>query len=226
MTTHATQWTVIRRAAQGVPEDQAEFVRRYGPIIRAYLGARWRQTPLFAEVDDATQQVFLDCFRKGGALDRADEERPAGFRAFLFGIVRNVARMTERKRARSREQQPTSDIDLEAIASNEESCAAVFDRAWASSLLRDAAELQLARARDKGPEAIRRHRLLQIRYGENLPIRKIAERWDVEPAVLHREYPKAKEEFRRALFDVVREQQGGGARAVERECSRLLSFFS
>ena len=72
MTSDSTRWTVIRRAARGVPEDQAEFVRRYGSVIRAYLGARWRQTPLFDEVDDAAQQVFIDCFKENGALQRAD----------------------------------------------------------------------------------------------------------------------------------------------------------
>jgi RNA polymerase sigma factor (sigma-70 family) len=222
VSTASTRWTVIRRAAQGVPEDQAEFVRRYAPVVRAYLGARWRGTPLFDEVDDAAQQVFLDCFK--GALGRADPER--SFRAFLFGVVRNVARALERKRARSREHQATSSIDLDAIAAKEDSCATAFDRAWAQALMRDAAELQLARARETGPDAVRRHRLLALRFGEGVPIREIARRWEVDADGLHREYPKAREEFRRALLDVVRELHGCGPEAVEKECTRLLGLFS
>jgi RNA polymerase sigma-70 factor (ECF subfamily) len=102
----------------------------------------------------------------------------------------------------------------------------VFDRAWAQALMRDAAELQLERARAKGPEAVRRHRLLALRYGENLPIREIAKRWEVDADLLHREYPKAREEFKRALMDVVRDLQGGGPEAVGEECARLLEHFS
>jgi len=221
----STRWTVIRRAAAGSAPDRAEFARRYGPVIRAYLGARWRETPLFPEVDDAAQQVFLDCFKEDGALGRADPDR-GGFRTFLLGVVRNVARMIERTRARSREHQPASDLDLEAIESKEDSAATVFDRAWARTLLRDAAELQLLRAKEQGPEAVRRHRLLALRYGENLPIREIAARWAVDAAVLHREYPKAREEFKRALVDVVRDLHGGGSQAIEAECARLLAHFS
>ncbi len=222
----STRWTVIRRAAQGIPADQAEFVGRYGSVIRAYLVARWRHTALFDQVEDAAQQVLLDCFKKDGALSRADPDREAGFRAFLYGVVRNVALTVERKRARTRERQTTSSVDLEAFESKEDSCATVFDREWARTLLRDAAEVQLARARKKGPDATRRHRLLALRYGENLPIREIAARWEMDAAVLHREYPKAREEFKRALMDVVRDLQGGGPEAVEEECTRLLGCFS
>ncbi|MCZ6786831.1 MAG: sigma-70 family RNA polymerase sigma factor [Planctomycetota bacterium] len=226
MSSVSTRWTVIRRAAQGIPADQAEFVGRYGSVIRAYLVARWRHTALFDQVEDAAQQVLLDCFKKDGALSRADPDRETGFRAFLYGVVRNVALTVERKRARTRERQTTSSVDLEAFESKEDSCATVFDREWARTLLRDAAEVQLARARKKGPDATRRHRLLALRYGENLAIREIAARWEMDAAVLHREYPKAREEFKRALMDVVRDLQGGGPEAVDEECTRLLGCFS
>lgn len=226
MSSDSTRWTIIRRAAQGVPADRAEFAHRYGPVIRAYLQARWRHTPLFEEIDDAAQQVFLDCFKENGALGRADPARGSSFRGFLYGVVRNVALATERRLVRSREEQAASSVDLERIASKEESCATAFDREWARGLLREAAELQLARAREAGPAAVRRHRLLGLRYGENLKIREIAARWEVEPDLLHREYPKAREEFKRALLDVVRDLQGGGPEAVEAECARLLDHFS
>ena len=222
----STRWTVIHRAAEGNEGARAEFVRRYTDVIRAYLGARWRQTPLAHEIDDAAQLVFLDCFKEDGALTRLDREKGPGFRAFLYGVVRNVARNLERKRGRRRERQPGSDIDLEVLASKDESLAKVFDRAWAATLLRDAAALQLERAREGGPEAIRRHRLLELRYGDGLPIREIAARWGVEADLLHRAYPRARDEFRRALLDVVREMQGGGPEGVEGECARLLAHFS
>ena len=181
---------------------------------------------MVSDVDDATQQVFLDCFKQGGALERVDPEKGAGFRAFLYGVVRNVARALERKRARSKEQQAPSDMDLDRFRAKEESLAQVFDRAWASAVLQSAALRQLERAQAKGEEAIRRHRLLVLRYGEGLPIRQIAARWEMEAKVLHREYPKAREEFKRALMDVVREMQGGDSQGVEAECQRLLAYFA
>ena len=92
MSSDSTRWTVIRRAAEGVPQARSEFASRYGPVIRAYLGARWRGTTFFHDVDDAAQQVFLDCFKENGALGRVDPERGTGFRPFLYGVVRNVAR--------------------------------------------------------------------------------------------------------------------------------------
>ena len=222
MSSDSTRWTVIRRAAQGSLPDRDHFARRYGPVIRAYLGARWRGTPLAAEVEDAAQQVFLDCFREDGALTRVDPEKGPGFRAFLYGVARNVALMTERTRARQRERQPTSDFDLEAQPAREDSLGRVFDRAWAQAVLRDAVQRQLEHARAKGPEALRRHRLLALRHGEDLPLRDIAVRWDVERSVLYREYRKAREEFRRALAEVLRDLNGGGPAAIEAECERLV----
>ena len=216
----STCWTMIRDAGEGDPVARERFAALYAPAVRAYLGARWGSGPLGQAADDAVQDVFVECYREGGALANADDRRQVPFRAFLFGVVRNVARGIERKRARSREQQPPSDFDLEA---KEDSCATAFDRAWAQALMRDAAELQLSRAREIGPEAVRRHRLLALRFGENLPIREIARRWEVDADVLHREYPKAREEFKRALMDVVGELHDGPA---EQECARLLGLFS
>ena len=226
MSSDSTRWTVIRRAAEGSEAARADFVRRYTDVIRAYLGARWRYTPLYEEIDDAAQQVFLDCFKENGALGRADPERGPGFRAFLYGVVRNVARGLERTRARAREQPLESGLDLEALEAKEESLAQVFDRAWAGSILTEAADLMLERAREKGSDAVRRHALLELRFGEGLPIREIAARWEVEAARLHHQFAQAREEFRRALMDVVRDLNGGGAEAVEVECRRLLGHFS
>ncbi len=136
-----TRWTVILGAAAGRPVDRAEFTRRYAPVIRAYLGARWNRTALAQEIDDAVQDVFVDCFAENGALVRVDPDRAGGFRAFLFGVVRNVAKRVESRR---REVQPPSGFDA---ASSAEPLSGVFDRAWAQSIMRQAGELQAERAR-------------------------------------------------------------------------------
>src|SRR5262245_30279972 len=97
----STCWTVIHAAATGSTGDRDEFVRHYGPVTRAYLAARWRSSPCLQELDDAVQEVFVECFKEGGVLDRA--ERGRGFRPFLYGVVLHVARRFETQRGRQRE---------------------------------------------------------------------------------------------------------------------------
>src|SRR5262249_46734204 len=84
----STCWTVIAGPAAGHGPDREQFARLYTPVVRAWLGARWRQHPLLADLDDAVQEVFVECFRAGGVLQRADPERAGGFRPFLFGVIR------------------------------------------------------------------------------------------------------------------------------------------
>jgi len=214
----ATCWTVIRGAAAGRGEARAEFARRYGSVIRAYLGARWKDLPLVHEIDDATQDVFLDCFRENGALARADDSRPFG--AFLYGVVRNVARRVERESARNG-LQLHSGFDLET---REKSLSGAFDRAWARSIMKQAAALQRSKAAGDERAAVRVE-LLRLRFQEDLPIREIATRLGEDPAKLHREYAVARAEFRAALREVVAEHHPHTPGDVERECQRLIRCF-
>jgi len=220
----STRWTIIRGAAAGVEADRAEFARRYASVIRSYLRARWKSGPLATEIDDATQEAFVQCFRDGGPLERAEPERSGGFRGYLYGIVRNVARGFERQWKARRAQQPASAVDLDAIEGREEPLSRVFDRAWAGALLRRAAERQAQDARGND-RAEKRVELLQMRFGQDLPIRDIARRWGVDPAPLHEEYRAARREFLAALRVVVADESPGPPDQVEAECSRLLDYL-
>ena len=91
---------MIDRAAIGDTSQQKEFATRYYPVVAAYLGARWRGSRLFSELEDACQEVFTECFSENGPLARADREKIGGFRAFLYGIARNVARRVEERQFR------------------------------------------------------------------------------------------------------------------------------
>jgi len=217
-----TCWTVIRGAAEGREQDRDEFARLYLPTTKAYLCARWSATGLTDAVEDAVQEVFLDCFREGGALGRADPER-GPFKAFFYGVVRNVALRVERERAKSREHDAV--LDPEALASREKTLSAVFDEAWARSILEQAVERQRQAAREEGADAERRVELLRLRFQDDLPIRDIAERWEIDPARLHKEYAKARREYREALLSVVGFHHPGPPGAVERECAQLLSLI-
>jgi RNA polymerase sigma-70 factor (ECF subfamily) len=211
---------MIRDAAKGDGVAREEFARRYQPVIRAYLSARWRNGAPRDDMDDAVQEVFLDCFREHGALERADPEA-GDFRGFLYGIVRNVARRFEERRAIRREQQPASDF-FGGIRDADDPLSAVFDRAWARALLTEAWETLALRARSSGDAAARRLELLRLRFQEEMPIRDIAEAWGADPAHLHHDYARARDEFRSALREVVGRYHPGGPEAAAAECVRLL----
>jgi RNA polymerase sigma-70 factor (ECF subfamily) len=218
-TPESTCWTVIRAAAAGSPADREELARRYLGVVRAYLAARWRGSPLRPELDDAVQEVFVECFRQGGALEAAGAGRVPSFRPFLYGVVRNVARRFECRPVRAAGPLPE-------IAANEESQSRLFERTWAQAIMAEAAQLQSKRAGERGPEAVQRVELLRLRFEEGLPIRAIAERWGIPAARLHHAYALARQEFRTALLEVVAFHCPGSPAEVEQEAASLLRALS
>jgi RNA polymerase sigma-70 factor (ECF subfamily) len=216
----STCWTVIRAAAAGNPADREELARRYLGIIRAYLAARWRGSAVLAELGDAVQEVFVECFRHGGALEAVGAGRVPSFRAYLYGVVRNVARRFETPTAHTVGPLP------DEIGADEVSQSRLFDRAWAKAIMAEAAQLQRHRAMERGTEAVRRVELLQLRFQENLPIRAIAERWGIDAATLHHAYALARKEFRAALLEVLAFHSPSGPEALEREAGDLLKALA
>ena len=220
----STCWTVIRGAAAGSVTDREEFARRYAPVIRTYLAARWHRSAYEQELEDGVQEVFVECFRQGGILERADPARPGGFRAFLYGVARKVALRIEARLARQRRAQPPGGFDADSLAADEASLSQIFDRAWAAALLREAAQLQSEQADQAGEEAVRRVELLRLRFQEGLPIREIARRWGLAPAGLHHEYAKARQEFKAALLQVLALHHPGSLSEIEQQCADLLTI--
>jgi RNA polymerase sigma-70 factor (ECF subfamily) len=221
-----TRWSLIRKAAEGIEPDRDDFALLYEPAVRAYLGARWRGTPLLQDTDDAVQNVFLACFKERGALTNVEEGRPGGFRSYLYGVIRNTALLMERTWHRRRDKPWAVPVPPEDLGAQEDHLSGVFDREWARSILREAGIRQSELAGDKGEDAVRRVELLRLRFEEGLPIREIARRWDEEPARLHHEYARARKEYRQALLEVVGHHHPGGEDDVERESSRLLDYFA
>ena len=218
-----TCWTLIESAAHGAEPARDDFARRYLPVVRAYLFERWRTSPFVGDVDDAIQEVFVECFRAGGALTKVDPKR--GFRPFLFGTVRNVARRFEERFARRASHKDSDSFHPESFANDEERLSVVFDKAWAGQIMREAAEQMRLHARDAGADAERRVELLVMRFQGDLPIREIAKRWETDAAVLHHEYARARNEFKQALLEVLAFHQPD-AKAAERECQQLLDILS
>ena len=223
MGTESTWWSEIRGAAAGDASARNGFVRRYEPLIRAYLAARWGRGPLRGDLDDTVQDVFLECFRDRGGLEKADPEK-GSFRAFLYGLVRNVARRLESKHAARREAPPVAASDVESIPEDDESVTKAFERAWAQTVMREAAERQAVLAQERGDAAVKRVELLRLRFEDGLPIRDIASRWNVDPAWLHHEYARARKEFRDIVLVVVGETEPGCDPEVE--AARLLGLLA
>ena len=219
----STCWTMVEGAGRGDAAAQSWFAREYGPLVERYLAARWAGSARRQEIADATQEVFLECYRDGGALAKVDRDRGRSFRAFLFGIVRNVARRIEGTPARRSETALTSEAP--EPTSREATLSVLFDRTWARKMMADAAREQRRAATEAGGEALRRVELLELRFQRGLAIREIAAEWQEDPTHLHRQYALAREEFRRALFRVLEQVQGGSAENLEQECSFLLSLL-
>jgi DNA-directed RNA polymerase specialized sigma24 family protein len=218
-TPESTCWTVIRAAAAGSPADREELARRYLGAVRAYLSTRWRGSALHDDLDDATQEVFVECFRQGGAVEVAGAGRVPHFRAFLYGVVRNVARRFESRPGRT-------PVPLPEIAADAVSQSRLFDRTWAQAIMAEAARLQRQRAAEGDPEAARRVELLRLRFEEGLPIRAIAERWETDAARLHHAYALARQEFKAALLAVLAFHQPGSPAEIEQEAATLLKALS
>lgn len=199
-----TRWNLIADAAAGVTAARDEFVGRYGHEIRAQLHRRWRRTALWHEVDDAVQEVFVECFKPHGVLERADPTVPAGFRALLGAVVRNVALRFEERGARQRPKAVSDDsrgLDQPPAAT---SVAHPLDREWAYALIREAVEEQEHLAAAAGPKAMLRFRLLELRFHGNRSIAEIAAQWSLAPDHVHHQYAKARHDFVRALMRVLK----------------------
>ena len=126
-------------------------------------------------IDDAIQEIFLECIRPGGVLAKAQSECPGGFRAFLYGVTRNVILRFESRR----DWHSISDQDP---AVDESSLGKVFDREFARAVMKEASLLQHRIAELQGSAALRRVELLRARFHDDLSIREIAKSWAVDPA--------------------------------------------
>lgn len=214
-----TSWSNILGASAGNAEARQRFAATYEPVVRVYLEARWTNLTLASQVDDGVQDVFVECFRPNGILEKVTPETVPSFRGYLFGVIKNVARRYEAKvRVASLPDQSEA---------NDTSASAAFDREYALALMREASFIQAALATKKGAAAVRRIELLQLRFGQGLPVREIAKRWEVDPAWVHHQYSTARSEFQEALECLIQQHEPRlSAAEVTRRCRDLLQALS
>lgn len=214
----STCWTAIREAKNGDVEARDLFAQRYEPVIRSYLAARWRLNSHLGHVDDAVQEVFVELLKPSGALGRAEAGR-GEFRAFLYGVCRNVARRFEA-------QSGPDHGKMDELPADDPTLSRAFDRAWATTIMKAAADRQATLAQGRGADAMRRVELLRLRFHSGIPIRDIARKWDASAEHLHREYAKARVEFREALAEIVAFHQPNEPATLERTVAELLTALS
>ena len=218
----STCWTLVRGAASGNHADRETFAMRYGPVISAYLSARWKLPWDHDTVADAAQEVFLQLFKPRGALQRVESGREGGFRAFLYGVLRNVAASTE-ARTNRRRGLGTGGI-LEELPDAEESPSQAFDQAWARLITQEARALMASRAR-RGASKLW-FQALEMRYQEALPSREIAKRLGLSSQESYQALTRARREFRSALLEVMAGYHPGDTKAaLEQRCVDLLSLL-
>lgn len=222
--TDETCWTLIQAVRGGDTGAKDLFVGRYLAPVRAYLAARWKSGPLAADREDAAQEVFMRCFSESGPLSRVNDVETTGFRAYLYGVCRNVAREFEARRDRDQQE---SDHSLEELAARETRLSTAFDRAFARQVMKEARDEFHRRSTEGDETAQRRFELLALRFEQNLPIRDIATRWNQDPARVHKEYARARREYRQSLYDIVARQNPGMTTAqVEAAAKRLLELIA
>ena len=101
-----------------------------------------------------------------------------------------------------------------------------LDREWARTIVREAAEEQERRAVELGASALLRVKLLRLRFQDNLPIRDIAARWELDPAFVHHQFAKARRDFRRALMRVLeRHDPEASSEALDERCEQLMTLL-
>lgn len=221
----STCWTLIRSAASGDPADREAFSRRYVPVVRLYVSARLRLPIEHPDVEDASQEVFIDFLKEGGALERADPSRAGGFRAFVYGISRKAAALVERRRSRQREVPASDSYALEGAEQDETSLDAVFDRAWAELVTSEARALMEVRAGRVGSGGALL-RVIRLRYDVGLKPGEIASRMHVDVNVIYRLLERGKKEFRASLVAVMAVYHPDDTESeLERRCADLLSVL-
>jgi RNA polymerase sigma-70 factor (ECF subfamily) len=223
----STAWDVIDAAAAGDQSARASFVEHYRPGIRKLLQARWINAADRENLDDAVQDVLVECLKTGGVLDKAEQRPTTDFRSFLKTVVRHVAGRYEYRRNRTRALHSDRTLNEGEHAAQPSTASRKLDRDWARELLRATAAEQARRAQQLGAAARLRVDILRLRFEAGKSMRDIAKVLELDPAYVHHQFAKAKQDFHRALLRVLKTRRPGADDVeLERECRELIGLLA
>ena len=200
--TAACDWSLIRRCAAGDRDARTAFWHRYAGDVRSWLSRHWALTPYRSCVDDALQDVFVECFRPDGALARVDPARAVhGFPAFLHGVVRHVALRVERDRAREHGHRRQFAVRAEGRDARDQP-PELLERTVAREHVLAALACLDREDRERGtPRSLRT--FLREHFEEGLPVRLIARAHAEPPELVHERRRRACRRLRECLRRVV-----------------------
>ena len=221
-------WQLVEAAGAGDVAARAEFLQQFGPLVRLWLQQRWRDTPFRGLVDDAVQDVFVECCRPDGALRRADPERCVhGIEVYLRGIVRNVAARLERTEARHFGHRRDLEVGQASTMPARLGVADQIDRAWAMAQIGAAFDL-VAHTDSSGATGHSLRELLHLHFEEAMPVRAIAGAWHTKVEHVHELRRRACGTFRACLLRVRRGGEtgsGGDSAAAEAAGREVLALL-
>ncbi|MCK4660878.1 MAG: sigma-70 family RNA polymerase sigma factor [Phycisphaerae bacterium] len=159
-------WAVRDRSNR---QAWVDFYSIYAPMVSGFVR---RMGLPNADADDATQEIMLAA---QAALEKGAYKPEKGkFRAWLFGVARNQARLAHRARRRpSRAQMIASDSSINPLAQLEDPHAEadrlIWEQEWRYALLGEALNHLRCELPDKEYQAF-------IRYGVNCrPVEQVAD---------------------------------------------------
>ncbi|MCA8965849.1 MAG: sigma-70 family RNA polymerase sigma factor [Planctomycetes bacterium] len=196
----AATWQLVQAAADGDQKARDAFAQRYGATVQRWLWFRWRHTPLRGFVDDAVQDVFVECFRPRGALSHVRPElAPHGFDAFLRGVVHHVACRVERTEARNFRHRRRLIETAIPPAPPKAGSPEQLDHRWAMERIRAALQ-QLDRQSPPMHHSLRE--FLRLHFEREMSVREIAALWREPVNHVHELRRRACRRFRDCLLRV------------------------
>lgn len=180
----------------GDRRTQDRFCRRYLPQVRRWLQRRWRHGTLRSWIGDGVQEVFLECCRPGGVLDRTAPTPDHAFGTCLRAVVRNVAARIERREARAAACGKPDGSRLRYVEAPAAGGADLID--WP----RIRAEVAAAIGGLDAEPCVAGHslgELLQLWFAAGVPVPEIASRWHERPDTIQKHRRRACRLLRRSL---------------------------
>lgn len=213
-----TAWTVIREAQDSQSENYREALNRLSQVYwrPVYGSIRWGWRASREEAEDLTQEFFARFFEKDLL---GDVRQGAGlFRSFLKATLKNFMLMHRRaerteKRGGGRKLLSLDAAELEARADSG-SPDEIFDRAWMSSLFKEASAVlerdYAASGRARAFDLFKRYYL-----GEPITYEALAAESGASASEIKNTLHQARQDFRRIVVDFLRDGVSDDAQLEE-----------